>query len=133
MKDDSLMMVVLLLGGAFMYSRSNKVQAAARPAGTGSMPGSAGTGTNQFLGGLLGNALRFMGSSSSGVSETASGMTNDPIASAITGYMNAGAVGDAVPAIPTPGFLGTGDLTMTGAGNNDLGFLGAGPLTSLGF
>jgi hypothetical protein len=133
MKDDSLMMVVLLLGGAFMYSRSNKVQAAQRPAGTGSMPGSVGTGTSQMLGGLLGNALRFMGGGTSGVSETPSGMTNDPISSAITGVMNANAVGDAVPAIGTPSFLATGDLGMTGASTNDLGFLNAGPLSSLGF
>jgi hypothetical protein len=133
MKDDSLMMVVLLLGGAFMYSRSNKVQAAQRPAGSGSMPGSVGTGTNQILGGLLGNALKFMSGGSSGVSETPSGMTNNPITSAITGVMNANAVGDAVPAIPTPDFIGTGDLGMTGASTSDLGFLNAGPLSALGF
>jgi hypothetical protein len=56
MKQDPLVLGLLLIGGAMLYSKSVRAQQVAqRPAGYGSMPGSAGTGLMQNLGGMLGN------------------------------------------------------------------------------
>jgi hypothetical protein len=56
--NNNLIFGILLIGGAVLYSRRSTaatIPAGTVPLGTGSMPGSVGTGVSQALGGLLGN------------------------------------------------------------------------------
>jgi hypothetical protein len=87
--NNSLMLGVLLIGGAFLYARRASAMtpaqaaaaAAARgPLGTGSMPGSVGTGVAQTLGGLLGNLLspKGGGGTSTGAPPTNSALGDYP-------------------------------------------------------
>lgn len=65
LKQDPMILGLILIAGAMLYTRSTKARAVAQqPRGTGSMPGSAGTGLAQTLGGMLGNM--FAGAASSG-------------------------------------------------------------------
>lgn len=63
MKQDPLILCVVLVAGAMLYSRQAKAQALnkSRPLGAGSMPGSVGTGSNQILGGALGAFFTSLG------------------------------------------------------------------------
>lgn len=57
MRQDPLLLGVVLIVGAMLYSRSMKAQAAtAAPAVTGvkSIPGNVGAGTNQIISGAIG-------------------------------------------------------------------------------
>jgi len=82
------------------------------PLGSGSMPGSVGTGLAQQLGGLLGNALSHAtgGGTSTGVPVTNSGMDQFPMMAGDGVIQNS--VPDADPAATfDPGFMNMGELT----------------------
>ncbi|MFZ6639204.1 hypothetical protein ACO0LL_05640 [Undibacterium sp. TC4M20W] len=66
MKNNDALLGIVLIAGAIWYSRGAQARGtgslfkANAPLGTGSMPGSAGTGVSQALGGALGSFISGM-------------------------------------------------------------------------
>lgn len=58
MKNNNMVLGVVLIIGAAMYARSKTAVASTVHAGPASMPGSVGSGTNQVVGGAIGSWLR---------------------------------------------------------------------------
>jgi len=64
---DPMTLGIVLIVGALLYSKSRRAVAQpTAPRGTGSMPGSTGTGLAQVAGGLLGSFFSSLGSRGTG-------------------------------------------------------------------
>ncbi|MFZ3288043.1 MAG: hypothetical protein WA191_14515 [Telluria sp.] len=66
MKKDPLILGLLLIGGAFLYTRRAAAlpltTASGRQVGIRAMPGNVGTGTSQMVGGAIGSFLQSLAS-----------------------------------------------------------------------
>jgi len=94
---NSLILGLVLIAGAVIYSRQARAQAtfAQRPLGTGSMSGATGSGTAQIVGGLLGGVASWLSNQTQGLT----GVSTMPILSG----------NDYDPADPG-GFMTIGDI-----------------------
>ena len=79
-----LILAALLIGGAMLYSRSMTARAQPARSTTKTMPGSAGSGTQQIVGGILGTLGNWIASKPASTSKTWSvwepfdGVSHDP-------------------------------------------------------